>query len=162
MSWKYSVLVMANVTATSDELLDALRQRAARGTCGFTLLVPATGGGREGREAARVVLDTALERLREAELEVEGTVGDPDPIAAVHEVWDPMRYDEVIISTLPTDSSRWLALDLPHRIEKLTSVPVQHVVASPPKPPVRTEHRPERKPSRLISVMAAITGRGPQ
>ena len=45
------------------------------------------------------------------------------------DMWDPMKFDEIIVSTLPTGSSRWLGLDLPHRLEKLTSVPVRHVVS---------------------------------
>ena len=48
MAWKFSVLVVANVTAASDELLAALERRSERGACGFTLLVPASGGGRQG------------------------------------------------------------------------------------------------------------------
>jgi hypothetical protein len=47
------------------------------------------------------------------------------------ELWDPMRFDEVVVSTLPVGSSRWLGLDLPHRLEKLTSAPVTHVVSQP-------------------------------
>jgi hypothetical protein len=81
---------------------------------------------------ARARLDEALERMRARGLEsVDGSVGDPDPVVAVMEVWDPMRFDEVVVSTLPTGSSRWLGLDLPHRLEKLTSVPVRHVVSRP-------------------------------
>ena len=46
MAWKFSVLVVANVTAASDELLAALKNRAEHRECGFTVLVPATGGGK--------------------------------------------------------------------------------------------------------------------
>ena len=49
------------------------------------------------------------------------------------DIWDPMKFDEIIVSTLPTGSSRWMGLDLPHRLEKLTSVPVRHVVSKPPR-----------------------------
>ena len=40
MAWKFSVLVVANVTAASDELLAALKDRAERRRCAFRLLVP--------------------------------------------------------------------------------------------------------------------------
>ena len=54
-------------------------------------------------------LDAALEAMRAAGVEqVSGHVGDRDPIVAVHEAWDPTQYDEVVVSTLPTGSSRWL------------------------------------------------------
>jgi hypothetical protein len=159
MAWKFSVLVVANVTAASDELLAALKRRSARGACGFTLLVPATGGGREGREAAEKRLEAALERMRAASLEVEGMVGDADPVIAVHDTWDPRRFDEIVISTLPTGASRWLAVDLPHRVEKITGVQVEHVVAAEPRPPVQTEPVPEPDRYGVLSPLAAITGK---
>ena len=88
MAWEFHVLVVANVTATSDELLDALRERASRGACRFTLLMPREGGGADGR------LAEALEAMRAAGLEnVAGQVGDPDPIVATMELWDPMKFD---------------------------------------------------------------------
>jgi hypothetical protein len=159
MPWKFSVLVVANVTAASDELLAALKTRADRGQCAFTLLVPATGGGRDAREASRARLDQAAERMRGEGLEVEGIVGDADPVIAVHETWDPRRFDEIVISTLPTGASRWLAVDLPHRVEKFTGVQVEHVVAAAQRPPARTEPAPEREHYGVLSPLAAITGK---
>ena len=129
MDWKASVLVVANVTAASDDLLAALRERSEKGPAEFTLLMPATAGG---SASARRELERALERMRDAGLEVRGSVGDPDPVVAVHEAWDPRRFDEVVVSTLPTGASRWLQIDLPHRIERMTDVPVRHVVSKPP------------------------------
>jgi hypothetical protein len=149
MAWEFSLLVVANVTASSDELLDALRERAGQGACRFTLVMPASGA------EARLRLDDALARMRDGGLEkVEGTVADPDPIVAVMDVWDPMKFDEIVVSTLPTGSSRWLGLDLPHRLEKLTSVPVRHVV-SHPRAEVRTEPAPEHERYGVLSPLAA-------
>jgi hypothetical protein len=34
----------------------------------------------------------------------------------------------VILSTLPPGPSRWLGMDLPHRVERRFGVPVTHVV----------------------------------
>src|SRR3954454_7784945 len=99
MAWKTSVLVVANVTASSDELLAECRERAGRGPAEFTLLLPATGGD---RRAAKREMERATERMRAEGLEVTGMVGDRDPVVAVHEAWDPRRYDEVVVSTLPT------------------------------------------------------------
>jgi pimeloyl-ACP methyl ester carboxylesterase len=141
MSWKYSVLVVANVAATSRELVAALKERAAGEQVTFTLIVPATGG----RAAARARLAEALEHLREHGLEVDGSVGDADPVAAVVDVWDPKLHDEVIVATLPANLSKWLHAGLPHRIEKLTGARVRHVISPPPLPPVHgttpTAHR---------------------
>jgi hypothetical protein len=156
MAWEFHVLVVANVTATSDELLNALRERANRGVCRFTLLMPREGDGAEAR------LAEALEAMRAAGLEnVSGRVGDPDPIVATMELWDPMEFDEIVVSTLPTGSSRWLGLDLPHRLEKLTSVTVRHVV-SRPRVEIQWERPPEQEKYGVLSPLAAaLTRRQP-
>jgi hypothetical protein len=159
MAWKYSVLVVANVTATSPELIEALKERAAGDACSFALLIPAPAGGSAGREAAQTRLDEVLAALREEGLEVNGEVGDQDPVVAFHEHWDPKTFDEVIVSTLPTGSSRWLAIDLPHRFEKISGAPVRHVVAQPPRPPVKVERVQEPERYGILSPFAALLGR---
>jgi hypothetical protein len=150
MAWEFHVLVVANVTATSDELLTTLRERGSRGACRFTLLMPREGTSADGR------LAEALEAMRAAGLEhVSGKVGDPDPIVATMELWDPMQFDEIVVSTLPTGSSRWLGLDLPHRLEKLTSVTVHHVVSRPPRSEVQWERPAEAEKYGVLSPLAA-------
>lgn len=126
------VLVVASRTAGSAALLDALRERAVRGPARFTLLVPASWEIQDphgGQETARRSLHDALERLAAAGLDAEGVVGDADPVAAVVAVWDPARFDEVIVSTFPAHLSKWLGLDLPRRVQRHTGVAVTHVVA---------------------------------
>jgi hypothetical protein len=130
MAWKRSFLVVANVTATSDDLIGALMERAP---ASFTLVIPATPFG-GGRQAALTTLSEALEQLRAAGLECDGTVGNADPILAVTDAWDPKKYDEIIVSTLPMQLSKWLHAGLPERIGRLTDAPVTHVVSEPPKP----------------------------
>jgi hypothetical protein len=142
MTWKRSFLVVANVTATSDELLDELRARAQRETCSFTLVIPATPFA-GGRGAATEQLSQALEQLHEAGLEADGMVGNADPILAVTDAWDPKKYDEIILSTLPMRFSKWLHAGLPERISKLTDAPVTHVVSKPPKPEPEVVPPPE-------------------
>jgi hypothetical protein len=129
MAWKRSFLVVANVTATSEDLIGALTERAP---ASFTLVIPATPFG-GGRQAALATLSDALEQLRAAGLEADGTVGNADPILAVTDVWDPKKYDEIIVSTLPLQLSKWLHAGLPDRISRLTDAPVTHVVSEPPK-----------------------------
>jgi GABA permease len=133
MTWKRSFLVVANVTATSDELIRALESHAAKKPTSFTLIIPATPFA-GGREAAAAKLAEALEQLRAAGLEAAGSVGNADPILAVTDAWDPKRYDEIIVSTLPMRFSKWLHAGLPERIGKLTDAPVTHIVSQPPKP----------------------------
>ena len=153
MAWEFSVLVVANVTASSDELLAALNERSGQGGCRFTLVMPASGADARGR------LDAALERMRAAGLEnVSGHVGDPDPVVAVMEAWDPMKFDEILVSTLPTGSSRWVAANLPRRLEKLTSVPVQHVISTPKTEP-QTSPAPKHETHGVLSPLAAALTR---
>src|SRR3954447_14963568 len=80
---KASVLVVANRTAGSDELLEALRERAAQGPATFHLVVPATARGvswvadmSAGGDDAEHDLEGALGRLRAAGLDIDGQIGD--------------------------------------------------------------------------------------
>jgi GABA permease len=151
------VLVVATVTAASDDLLAALgeRVRSASVPVDFLLVMPASGP--EPAEAMTPRLDSALERWRAEGLKAEGLVGDADPVQAVAEVWRPGRFDEVIVSTLPGQTSRWLRWDVPYRIGALTDLPVTHVVAmSMVKPTPRGEppRRHEKAPLGMLNVMA--------
>jgi hypothetical protein len=161
MAWTFSVLVVANVTATSEELLETLKQRAASDRCRFTLVVPAPAVGPVGREAAQRTLDEALEHFREAGLEAKGMIGDPDPFGAVSDEWDPQRYDEIVISTLPTGVSKWLQVDLPRRIERSTGVQVTHIVAEPQRREPRTEQVSKPDSYGVLSPLQALTGKRP-
>ena len=117
------VLVVATVTAASDDLLAALRERSARGPVDFLLVMPATGPGLAGRRETEPRLQQVLERWREAGLRAEGVAGPNNPIDAVDEVCSPGRFDEVIVSTLPGATSRWLRSDVPYRIGRLSNTP---------------------------------------
>ena len=135
---KASVLVVANRTAESDELLAALRERAAEGPVTFTLLVPATPHGvawatdmHSGGAEAEAHMRGAVRRMREAGLEVANAkVGDPDACAAVEDAVNFADFDEIVVSTLPRHVSKWLRIDLPHRVGRVTGLPVRHVVGS--------------------------------
>jgi len=155
MTWKRNILVVANVTATSDELIAELKAQAERMPAAFTLIVPATPFG-GGREAAKGKLQEAIAQLREAGLEAGGSVGNPDPLVAITDVWDPRTFDEIIISTLPMRLSKWLHAGLPERVARITDAPVTHLISQPPKPAVETAPAPahERRPLGPLTVLA--------
>jgi hypothetical protein len=161
MAWKRSVLVVANVTASTPELLAELKGRAEREPTLFTLVVPATPFG-GGRAAAKESLNRAVEQLREAGLEADGVVGVADPICAVEDVWDPKRFDEIIVSTLPMRVSKWLHAGLPERIGKLTGARVTHIVSQPPKPPVPTSPAPahDHDPAAVLGPLSVLSWGG--
>ena len=134
------ILVVANRTATSKELLDALRKRASASPARFSLLVPATphgldwaGNMKAGIEEARLRSTVGAAVIRRAGLEVARTeVGDPDPVAAATDELGRRTYDELVVVTLPRHISHWLRISLPQRLERLTSLPITHVVAASP------------------------------
>ncbi len=154
---KTHVLIVANRTATSDELIDALRERADRAPTAFELVVPLGVCGADGRAATRRTVDEAVERLHAAGLEATGRVGDDtDVVVAVAEAYDPRRHDEIVVSTLPASSSQWLRSNVPGRIARATGALVRHVVAHerrelPASPPA------ERAPSAgLLTPLLAL------
>jgi hypothetical protein len=114
------VLIVAHRTAATPRLLAAVGERARRGPCQFTLLVPKPYWDPDTEEAA-MTLELAIPLLeRAAGARVEGIVGgSEEPLTAVRQVLEHARFDEVIISTLPARVSRWLHRDLPRRVEQL-------------------------------------------
>ena len=154
------VLVLANVTATSGDLIGAIAERARKGPIDVTLLMPGKGPGLAGKEAVRDGLDQALAAWRAAGIEAEGICGDANPMDAVAEVWDPRRHDEVIVSTLPGQSSRWIQGDLPGRVARFTGAPVTHVVARDMRPEPQHGPPPEHETSPLGPLGVLAWGRG--
>jgi hypothetical protein len=135
------VLVVANRTAATGALLDAVRARAAQGPCTFTLLVPITAPGLHRfvnpedvpDTDAAAVLERALPLLSQAAgAPVAGRIGVPEPLAAIQDAINLVGFDEVILSTLPHRVSRWLHLDLPHKVGGL-GLPVTTITGEVPE-----------------------------
>jgi hypothetical protein len=132
------VLVVEHKTSATPQLLSAIRERAQRGPCTFTLLVPRTTHGlhkvvdphdQEVGEA-REELDHTLPAIREAAgTKVEGLVGDPDPVAAIEDAINLYGFDEIIISTPRPRLARWLRLDLPSKVSGM-GIPVTRATPS--------------------------------
>lgn len=134
------ILIVANRTAATPALIEAVRARAARSPSEFTLLVPHARHGLSrltsadhdpgDEDEAATVLELALPLLEEAAGgEVEGIEGDPEPLAAIEDAVNRHGFDEIILSTLPARVSRWLNLDLVSKAEGL-GLPVTHVEAA--------------------------------
>jgi hypothetical protein len=131
------VLIVAHQTAATPGLLQAVRERAERTPATFHLVVPRQPHGMHkvvdpqdaGTGEARGVLDQALPKLSEAAgSEVTGSIGDSEPLMAIHDAINLGHYDELIISTLPLGVSRWLKLDLVSKARGI-GLPVTHVEA---------------------------------
>lgn len=118
------VLIVANRTASTPRLIEAVRRRREASLCEFALLIPDV----TNRKAADWTLETALQLLRPAARgRVEGLVGGPDPFESVKDAVQQGSFDEIIISTLPKKTSKWLRRDLISRIKTL-GLPVTAIV----------------------------------
>jgi hypothetical protein len=132
-------LVVANQTLAGEPLVSRIRELARAGPCAFFLVVPATPPSDhpwtegEARAAAGARLDEARMRLSGLSVEVDGEVGDGNPMLAIGDaIRDRGPSDELILSTLPPGLSKWLKLDLPHRVAASFAIPKTHVVGEPP------------------------------
>ena len=142
---EHRILVVANQTACGRPLLDTVREHMSGRACTVTLVVPATHPDeqltwtdRTSRAAAEHRLDEAIEHFRAEGIEVDGVVGDANPMLAVGDLLLERSFDEIILSTFPPKVSRWLKMDLPHRLEK-HGLPVTTVVGD--RAPVTTHEQ---------------------
>lgn len=138
-------LVVANQTLGGEQLTAKLAECIDAGPSRFYLVVPSptpkapTAGSPAGWRACcpaptgspgpwpERAWSHELNRLREAGAEADGEVVEPMPLDAIPKIASREEADEVIVSTLPRRLSRWIAMDLPRRIRRATSLPVTHV-----------------------------------
>jgi hypothetical protein len=138
-------LVVANQTLGGDHLLEKVREIVESEPSVFHIVVPATPPGEhltytegEALAIAQRRLEQGLSRFRDLGVEVDGHVGDPSPLLAIEDALRKDEFDEVILSTLPPGMSRWLKLDLPHRVERSCNLPVTHLIADLEQEPTQS------------------------
>jgi len=130
------VLVIANKTAATPSLVEAVRERAAAGPAEFVLLVPnpdhlafdrVSHGSPEGEH----LLAESLPVLEMAAAsKVEGRVAaSPNAYDDIVEELDARRYHEIILETVPAHVSHWLHVDLAQRLSHL-GYPLRTVAAT--------------------------------
>jgi GABA permease len=138
----HRVLVLANETVESNELLDELRRIGADRDTVYHVVVPAspietgvaaTHGPLDISEAtgraARRRLDQTLSTLRSTSLQADGELGDYRPLRALAHAVDEFRPDQIVISTLPPEDSVWQRFDVVDRARAEFRIPVTHVVS---------------------------------
>jgi hypothetical protein len=120
-------LVVANLTVAAPELVERLKALADEGPRRFIVVVPQSGTEghrvREARQRGRRLLAS----LDDEGIVAAGMIGDPDPFTAVMNAVKYFHISEIVISTLPEGSSRWVADKLVERVRDATQVPVEHI-----------------------------------
>lgn len=140
-----TVLLVGNQTLAKETLVDEVREHV--GDAHVLVLVPATHSGNQdlhsappasddatdaaGLALARWRLRTAVDRLRAAGVDADGEVGPADAYTAVCRALAHDDVDEIVLSTLPPSSSRWLDVDLPARLRRRTGLPVTVLEGAP-------------------------------
>jgi hypothetical protein len=120
-------LVLANLTAASPELIQHLKELAAEGPRRFIAVVPLEGKEGGATQHAQARLDKLVSSLREHGIVAGGMIGDPDPYTAAMNALQFFQISEVVISTLPGDTSKWVADKLVERVSNAANVPVDHI-----------------------------------
>jgi GABA permease len=131
------ILVVANQTAAGKELLEEIRNRCRGTDCEVMLVSPALVGSRaerwasdidEGLDLARERMTRSVSALHGVGVEVRAEVGDPDPNMAIEDALRVFPADEIVISTLPPDQSRWLEHEVVERTRREVDLPMTHVI----------------------------------
>src|SRR3712207_5316054 len=129
------ILVVANETVAGRPLIDAVKRRSEQGQVSVHVICPQNEPKHgyviyeeHARDAAKNRLEATLALLREAGIEADGEIMDPDPYAATMDALGEEDYDEIIVSTHPETRSGWLRENLVDRVARATRRPVEHVV----------------------------------
>ena len=150
------ILVVANKTLGSSDLLQAISDRMTKGPCEFTVLVPATphahrettmealtrritnmpvtdearGTAESDYEYAQRRVEFGIEQFQRLGAHADGEVGDANPVKAVQDAMARRKYDEIILSTLPSGVGRWLGQDVPQKVRRKFKGPVTVVAVT--------------------------------
>jgi hypothetical protein len=137
-------LVVATRTVASEELISRLKSKAADRPHRYTIVSPPSGG--VPREEVCQRLARTLAELYRADIDATGQPMSPAPLGAVENALEHYRIDEVLISTLRGERSKWLEEGLLDDVRARTDKPVEHVeagddvidrsVPQPEEPPV--------------------------
>ena len=133
---RYRILVVANQTLSGRALRNEISQRGHSGEAQLKVVCPAlnskikhwTNEEDDARDQARQRLQALLAGLRADGFNVDGDIGDDDPVQAMEDGLRRFPADEVIISTHPPGRSNWLERDVIERARARLDIEVRHVV----------------------------------
>ena len=120
-------LVVATQTVAGADLVAHLKRKAAERPHRYTFISPPSG--QLSREEVCERLARTLAELYRSEIDATGQPMSPAPLAAVQNAIEHYRVDEVLISTLAGEHSKWLEEGLIDEVRAMTDKPVEHVEA---------------------------------
>jgi hypothetical protein len=134
---RYRLLVVANETVGGGALLEEIRKRCRGRSSEILVVTPALTASRaahwasdvdEAIELARRRMELSLIEIDRLGLKAKGEIGDSDPNVAIEDALRVFPADEILISTHPSDRSRWLEAGVVERARAEVELPVTHVV----------------------------------
>jgi hypothetical protein len=120
-------LVVATQTVNSPDLVAYLESEAKARPHRYTFICPRSG--EISREEVSQSLAKTLAELYRHDIDATGMPMSPEPFAAVENAIEHYRIDEILISTLAGQQSKWLEGGLIEKVEKITDKPVRHFEA---------------------------------
>ncbi len=120
-------LVVATQTVAGADLVAHLKRKAAERPHRYTFISPPSG--KLSREQVCERLARTLAELYRSEIDATGQPMSPAPLAAIQNAIEHYRIDEVLISTLAGEQSKWLEEGLIDEVRAMTDKPVEHVEA---------------------------------
>ena len=118
-------LVVATQTVNSKDLVDRLAQRAKEGPHRYTFICPRSGA--ISREEVCSRLAATLAEMYRNEIDATGQPMSPDPFSAIQNAIEHYRIDDILISTLKGEQSKWLEEGLIEKVQALTDKPLEHI-----------------------------------
>ena len=103
------------------------RRRAAETPHRYTIICPRSGDLAARRSVER--LARTLAELYRAEIDATGQPMSPEPFAAIENAIEHYRIDDILISTLAGQQSKWLEEGLIEQVKEITDKPVEHFEA---------------------------------
>jgi hypothetical protein len=121
-------LVVATKTVNSPDLVGHLKRKAGERPHRYTFICPRSGDIHREEVCARLAR-TLAEMYRE-DIDATGQPMSPEPFPAVENAIHHYRIDEILISTLSGEQSKWLEEGLIDRVRAITDKPLEHIEAS--------------------------------
>ncbi len=121
-------LVVGTQTIASPDLVAHLKQLADDKPHRYTVICPKSGELSRSDVVDR--LSSTLAELYRSEIDATGQPMSPEPYPAIENAIEHYRVDDILISTLAGQQSKWLEEGLIDKVKELTDKPIEHFEAS--------------------------------